>query len=207
MLLNERVEEKQDKICNFTHRIKPHVPSNINEKKEEKGYLGLNLFLGLPENETYFCEDKYDVIPEFYNGKNIADFIDENIQEKLQVLLDEEASKTPKFYDVMTPEQRRMYEDCNNARIHANMMSIFSKRASVPLHNKNPVREQTLATPSLNVKPKATSIVPRSSRNKKVQAEGSKNHLSSKPKNCLDQQPTNTANLINQNLSNFLVLP
>lgn len=184
MLLNERVTEKQDKICNFTHRIKPYVPSNINEKKEEHGHLGPNLFLGLPDNETYFCEDKYDVIPEFYNGRNIADFIDDHIQEKLQVLIDEEASKTPKFYDVMTPEERRKYEDCNNARIHANMMSIFNKRASVPLHNKNPIREQTatLTTPNLTVKPNSNSVVPRPSRNKKVQAEGSRRHLSSKPK-------------------------
>ena len=184
MLLNERVTEKQDKICNFTHRIKPFIPQTVNQKTEERGHLGPNLFLGLPDNETYFCDNKYDIIPEFFNGKNVSDFLDENIQDKLQVLLNEDSQQISKFYDVMTPEQRRMYEDCNNARIHANLMSVFNKRASVPLHSKNPIKENnaSLSLTAANPVVKPTSTVPRETRNKKVQAAGSKKQLTMKPK-------------------------
>lgn len=184
MLLSERVLEKQDKVFNFVHRIKPFVPEVMNSKTEESGHLGQNLFLGLPDNESYFCDNKYDIMPEIYNGKNVADFIDANIQEKLQFLLNEDAMQAPKFYDVMTPEQRRMYEDCNNARIHANLMAVFNKRASVPLSSKNPIkiRDPSAAMVDSARIRKPTSIVPRETRNKKVMAAGSKKHLTSKPR-------------------------
>lgn len=42
---------------------------------------------------------KYDVIPEFYNGKNVADFIDPDIEAKLEALeREEEALEAQGFY-------------------------------------------------------------------------------------------------------------
>lgn len=42
---------------------------------------------------------KYDVIPEFLNGKNVADFIDPDIIEKLDALeREEEALEAQGFY-------------------------------------------------------------------------------------------------------------
>lgn len=42
---------------------------------------------------------KYDVIPEFLNGKNVADFIDPDILEKLDALeREEEALEAQGFY-------------------------------------------------------------------------------------------------------------
>ena len=52
--------------------------------------------------ENYILADdswKYDIMPEFYNGKNVADFIDPDIAEKLEALeREEEALEQDGFY-------------------------------------------------------------------------------------------------------------
>jgi len=183
MLLAERVSEKQEKVDGYMHRIRPFVPEVINQPVGEN-YMGMNPCQGLPEQETYFCGDKYDTIPEIYNGKNIADFLDDQIQAKLQNVLSSSSSYTLQQYDVMTAEERRMYEDCNNARIHANMMALFNKRASVPAHRKNPVTEggALVAMSSGSGKRSLVSAVPPPVRNKKVHEEKPGRHFDTKPK-------------------------
>jgi len=42
-------------------------------------------------------EWKYDRIPEIYMGKNIADYVDENIMEKLEKLEEEEKERLKKM--------------------------------------------------------------------------------------------------------------
>lgn len=186
ILLEERTMEKQDRASGFMHRIKPAIPEVINEK--DKGeYIGSNPCLGLHENETYFCENKYDIIPEIYNGKNVADFIDSNIIEKLNEVIKDEDKYYLNNYEVMTAEERRMYEDCNNARIHANMMAVFNKRASVPIHRKNnpsgELGQFVGVGANQSSKKESTSIAPRTSRNKKVKTdEDSKRYFDKKPK-------------------------
>ena len=53
--------------------------------------------------EAYILADdtwKYDIIPEFHNGKNVADFIDPDIEEKLEALeREEEALEAQGFYN------------------------------------------------------------------------------------------------------------
>ncbi len=46
----------------------------------------------IPLQEHYVIPEewKYDVLPEIYNGKNIADFVDPDIWEKLEELEKEE---------------------------------------------------------------------------------------------------------------------
>ena len=46
----------------------------------------------IPLQEHYVIPEewKYDVVPEIYNGKNIADFVDPDIWEKLEELEKEE---------------------------------------------------------------------------------------------------------------------
>ncbi|ELA41363.1 uncharacterized protein VICG_01604, partial [Vittaforma corneae ATCC 50505] len=183
MLLSERVSEKQEKASSFMHRIEPCVPRAINERADGE-CLGVNPCYGLDENETYFCDNKYDIIPEIYNGKNVADFIDPEIQSKLQQVVNEECSYYLREYDVMSPEERRLYEDCNNARIHANMMALFNKRASVPAHRKNPARQAAefdLVDPAPASK-HIVSAAPKPSRNKKVQAEKPGRYYDLKPR-------------------------
>ncbi|KAM0681020.1 Nucleolar GTP-binding protein 1 [Glugoides intestinalis] len=184
MLLSERVSEKQEKMTGFLHRLNTYVPHDINEKDIGE-YLGQNQFQGLPENEAYYCDDKYDIIPEIYNGKNIADFLDKDIQQKLLEVMKNEPNYTLGEYDVLTPEQRRMYEDCNNARIHANMMGLFNKRAAIPLHRKNipDTTKPVVVDHSSKQYRKSQTLVPRPSRNKKVAQDRTlKIYADSKPK-------------------------
>lgn len=42
------------------------------------------------ENYDVNPQEKYDKIPEIWEGHNIADFVDKNIKEKLEMLLTEE---------------------------------------------------------------------------------------------------------------------
>lgn len=184
MLLSERISEKQEKLNGFVHRIKPFIPEIPLNEKSQDVHLGTNPFLNAHENETYLCENKYDVIPEIFNGKNISDFMDRNISINLQRVVDGESDYFVREYDVLTPEQRRMYEDCNNARMHANMISHFNKRASVPTLWKNPVnpnkvKEYDLTEPKVSKGPLA---LVKESRNKKVQKGVSKKHVDVKPK-------------------------
>jgi nucleolar GTP-binding protein len=46
----------------------------------------------IPLQEHYVIPEnwKYDVVPEFFNGKNIADFVDPDIWERLEELEREE---------------------------------------------------------------------------------------------------------------------
>lgn len=52
------------------------------------------------ENYLVKPEEKYDKIPEIWEGHNIADFVDPNIKEKVQALLEEEYLRVNAgFYD------------------------------------------------------------------------------------------------------------
>lgn len=45
-------------------------------------------------------DEKYDVIPEIWEGKNVADFVDPDILEKLEALeQEEEQRETAGYYD------------------------------------------------------------------------------------------------------------
>lgn len=182
-LLAERVSEKKERMGGLGHRLRTLAPScPINDKTEEHGHLGQSQFYGLHENETYFCNHKYDIIPEFYNGKNVVDFLDASILPNLEPIASSAGSEM-RTYDVLTPEQRRMYEDCNNARIHANMMSIFNKRASVPKHRKNVANAETQEFDLVDagaMKRMQTGI--RESRNKKVQKNLGRSFADVRPK-------------------------
>lgn len=67
-------------------------------------------------------EWKYDVVPEIYQGKNIADFVDPDIEAKLKALEDEEeallAEEGLKMEDdempELTEEQATAYKDYKN---------------------------------------------------------------------------------------------
>jgi nucleolar GTP-binding protein len=51
-------------------------------------------------------EEKYDVLPEIWNGKNVADFIDEDIMAKLEELeAEEDELMSAGFYDIKMSEQ------------------------------------------------------------------------------------------------------
>ena len=57
-------------------------------------------------------DQKYDIVPETWNGHNIADFIDPDIMEKLDALeKEEEARERAGFYDSEESEEDETYEE------------------------------------------------------------------------------------------------
>lgn len=76
------------------------------DEQEEKGGAGVH---NIDMKKRYLLENddwKYDVIPEVRNGKNVADFIDPDIMEKLDALeLEEERLEKEGFYDVSEDEE------------------------------------------------------------------------------------------------------
>ena len=78
-------------IPDTVHRgVKKEGPT-IKELQEEYGGAGK---FYIPEEEHYMLENedwRYDKWPEFYLGKNVADFYDKDIEAKLNKLEEEEA--------------------------------------------------------------------------------------------------------------------
>jgi len=74
--------------------------------------LGDDYSLDLQKKYLVPDDQKYDVIPETWNGHNIADFIDPDIMEKLDALeKEEEAREAAGFYDSEESEEDESYEE------------------------------------------------------------------------------------------------
>lgn len=77
----------------------PCIPEGIKEKrmvkkkleKEIEAELGDDYVLDLKKNYDLPEEEKYDVIPELWEGHNLADYIDPEILKKLEILEAEES--------------------------------------------------------------------------------------------------------------------
>lgn len=72
-----------------TAGVKKQGPT-IRDLQEEYGGAGM---FYIPEEEHYLLEKeewRYDKWPEFFNGKNVADFYDKDIEQKLNALEEEE---------------------------------------------------------------------------------------------------------------------
>lgn len=62
---------------------------------------GADYFLDLKKKYVVASDEKYDKIPEIWEGHNIADFVDANVKEKLNRLLEEEKQReNAGFYDL-----------------------------------------------------------------------------------------------------------
>ncbi len=78
--------KKRDNISrpSVTVALSKKVPKEktIRQLEEEQGGAGV---FTIPLQEHYVIPQdwKYDIVPEIYNGKNIADFVDPDIWEKL----------------------------------------------------------------------------------------------------------------------------
>jgi nucleolar GTP-binding protein len=89
-------------------------------------------------NKHYFVKDewKYDAIPEIIDGKNIADFIDRDIEEKVLALEKEEEhfveSVYGKKYNLMSPEEMELRERILCAQQVRKKESLSKSRATVP---------------------------------------------------------------------------
>eukprot|EP00092_Neocalanus_flemingeri_P018753 GFUD01020310.1.p1 GENE.GFUD01020310.1~~GFUD01020310.1.p1 ORF type:complete len:648 (-),score=174.41 GFUD01020310.1:130-2073(-) len=87
------------------------VPKRKTEREIELE-MGDDYIIDLQKNYDLPDDQKYDVIPETWQGHNIADFIDPDIMEKLEALeKEEEARERAGFYDSEESEVDESYEE------------------------------------------------------------------------------------------------
>ena len=99
------------------------IPDSVKKMKESGQAAGLgrptikdmeNEFGGAgvfdyPKEEKYLLEDenwKYDIVPEIMDGRNVADFVDPEIEQKLAMLEEEEEKLLAEMADNMEEEEQ-----------------------------------------------------------------------------------------------------
>merc|ERR1712126_415398 len=103
--LEAKMEEGEDE------EMETSVPKRKTEREIELE-MGDDYILDLKKNFDLKDEWKYDVVPETWQGHNVADFIDPDIMEKLETLeKEEEARERAGFYDSDESEVDEAYEE------------------------------------------------------------------------------------------------
>lgn len=109
----------------------------IKEMQEEFGGAGV---FYIPVEEHYMLEKdewRYDNFPEFYNGSNVLDFYDPDIERKLKALEDEEEELLK-----MEKDEDALMEDSDNsdgitfADLKSSLKEVRSKKAIKKLQHK-----------------------------------------------------------------------
>merc|ERR1712106_1195173 len=108
----KKQKEKMDKdIDEGEEEMETSVPKRKTERQIELE-MGDDYIIDLQKNYDLPEDQKYDVVPETWQGHNIADFIDPDIVEKLEVLeKEEEARERAGFYDSEESEADESYEE------------------------------------------------------------------------------------------------
>ena len=117
IIFNRKRQEKLEQKAKEKEAMDDDYPSDFEEPMEEVSYrrktereleleLECDYSLDLKKNYDFKNPDwKYDIIPEHWNGHNIADYIDPEIMEKLDALeKEEEERESSGFYDLSESE-------------------------------------------------------------------------------------------------------
>merc|ERR1711976_356239 len=87
------------------------VPKRKTEREIELE-MGDEYIVDLKKNFDLPADQKYDIIPETWQGHNIADYVDPDIMEKLEALeKEEEARERAGFYDSEESEEDESYAE------------------------------------------------------------------------------------------------
>ena len=126
----------------------PCIPDSVKNKMEVskkdrklerhiEEEMGDDYILDLKKNYDIPNEQKYDVVPEIWEGHNVADFIDPDIMEKLEALeAEEELREKAGFYDVeFSSEDEETRETRSLARRIRSKKKIMKKEHE--LENSN----------------------------------------------------------------------
>merc|ERR1719320_1613451 len=107
-----RQKEKMDReLEDGEEEMETSVPKRKTERQIELE-MGDDYIVDLQKNYDLPEDQKYDIIPETWQGHNIADFIDPDIMEKLEALeKEEEARERAGFYDSEESEVDESYEE------------------------------------------------------------------------------------------------
>jgi len=147
-LLAQRVEakmksHKMGEVINRIHVAEPKkrdtkarppcIPAKVMQKKQAMAVEGekkkLERDIEMEEGDEYILdlkknydlanpEEKYDIVPETWQGHNIADFIDPDIMKKLQALEDEETRREKAgMYDSDSESEPEVLKDVRKAAV------------------------------------------------------------------------------------------
>merc|ERR1712126_503310 len=109
--LRKRKEKMEKSLAEDEEEMETSVPRRKTEREIELE-MGDDYIVDLQKNFDLPADQKYDVIPETWQGHNIADFIDPDIMEKLEALeKEEEARERAGFYDSEESEEDEAYEE------------------------------------------------------------------------------------------------
>merc|ERR1719452_352201 len=109
--LKKRQEKMQRNLAEDEEEMETSVPKRKTEREIELEQ-GDDYIVDLKKNYDLPDDQKYDVIPETWQGHNIADFVDPDIMEKLEALeKEEEARERAGFYDSEESEEDESYEE------------------------------------------------------------------------------------------------
>jgi len=108
----KKQRQKQEQKMEDDEDMETSVPKRKTEREIELEE-GDDYILDLKKNfDLANPDEKYDIIPETWQGHNIADFIDPDIMKKLEALeAEEEARERAGFYDSEEEEEDENYEE------------------------------------------------------------------------------------------------
>jgi len=110
--LLEKDEADDDENCEEPSDSKTEKKKKYKTERDIEQELGDEYITDLKKNYDLPDDQKYDIIPEHWNGHNIADYIDPDIMEKLEQLeKEEEARERSGFYDSEESEEDESYAE------------------------------------------------------------------------------------------------
>eukprot|EP00090_Calanus_glacialis_P011550 TRINITY_DN1992_c0_g1_i1.p1 TRINITY_DN1992_c0_g1~~TRINITY_DN1992_c0_g1_i1.p1 ORF type:complete len:648 (-),score=263.48 TRINITY_DN1992_c0_g1_i1:90-2033(-) len=109
--LQKQKEKMERELEDGEEEMETSVPKRKTEREIELE-MGDDYIIDLQKNYDLPDDQKYDIIPETWQGHNIADFIDPDIMEKLEALeKEEEARERAGFYESEESEPDESYEE------------------------------------------------------------------------------------------------
>jgi len=157
---DEDDEDEEEMVLEFGPGMtEPKIPKKskyrITTERDIELELGDDYVLDLQKNFDLPEEEKYDVIPEHWNGHNIADYVDPDIMEKLEALeKEEELREKAGVYDSEESEEddsmKEIRELASKIRVKKKLMKNDqkmdnTKKPTVPRTSTAKKRERSVS--------------------------------------------------------------
>jgi nucleolar GTP-binding protein len=187
LMLDERVEEKVNsgKIQDYINRITVLRPKELREKAES--FLCERRIENTGnEQDRYFVKDEYkhDIMPEIMCGKNIADFLERDILQKLNEVEEEENRLFPLYsrgWDVLTKDERETIQTISSKIKERRILNDLRPRTGVPIHIRK--RKSGIELHKRTKEPKSEILhVPEAQPRKKAKFDDNRGYYDRKPK-------------------------
>jgi len=142
-------EDEEDMVLEFGPGMDaPKMPKKskyqIKTERDIELELGDDYILDLQKNYDIAEEEKYDVIPETWNGHNIADYVDPDIMKKLEALeKEEELREQAGFYNSEESEEEENIKEIRQLASKIRVKKKLMKNDQKMNNTKKPVVPRT----------------------------------------------------------------